>query len=98
MTDRGEFCWLTIIVLLITGMTFTGKPLQSYYLLMLNSATLQLHSLSPSLLQYKALQTLLTRQHNVQHECPVRAAFFTWFYSDPTVQALVLLLMAEMQL
>lgn len=48
MTDRGQFCRLTIIVLLITAMTFTGKPLQSHYLLMLNSATLKLHSLSPS--------------------------------------------------
>lgn len=47
MTDRGQFCRLTIIVLLITAMTFTGKPLQSHYLLMLNSATLKLHSLSP---------------------------------------------------
>lgn len=48
MTDRGQFCRLTIIVLLITAMTFTGKPLQSHYLLMLNSATLKLYSLSPS--------------------------------------------------
>jgi len=48
MTDRGQFCRLTIIVLLIAAMTFTGKPLQSHYLLMLNSATLKLHSLSAS--------------------------------------------------
>lgn len=47
MTDRGQFCRLTIIVLLITAVTFTGKPLQSHYLLMLNSVTLKLHSLSP---------------------------------------------------
>lgn len=39
MTDRGQFCRLTIIVLLITAMTFTGKPLQSHYLLLLNSGT-----------------------------------------------------------
>lgn len=48
MTDRGQFCWLTIIVLLITAMTFTGKPLQSHYLLMLNSATFKSRSLPPS--------------------------------------------------
>lgn len=48
MTDRGQFCWLTIIVLLITAMTFTGKPLQSHYLLMLNSATCKSRSLPPS--------------------------------------------------
>lgn len=48
MTDRGQFRRLTIIVLLITAMTFTGKPLQSHYLLMLNSATLKFRSPSPS--------------------------------------------------
>lgn len=47
MTDRGRSCRLTIIVLLITAMTFTGKPPQSHYLLMLNSGTLKLHSVSP---------------------------------------------------
>lgn len=49
MTDRGQFHWLAIIVVLITAMTFTGKPLQSHYLLMLNSVTLKLPSLPRSL-------------------------------------------------
>lgn len=48
MTDRGQLCLVTIIVLLITAMTFTGKPPQSHYLLMLNSVPSQAHSLSPS--------------------------------------------------
>lgn len=79
MTDRGQFCRLTIIVLLITAMTFTGKPLQSHYLLMLNSATLKLHSLSPFPVTKPSGYRLVYYIHNpaaygIVPGCPARAA------------------------